>query len=163
MSALAFPPMPTLPRPVAPSRPQGPGDRRRHLQAVPDLTRSAGGQQPRVDRIQAREEAGRPTSSVAAREPLRLTARGRRVLIVLAFAAAVAIGGGLGVLFPAESTTPEQVQDVVVSQGESLWAIATSTAAPGQDVREVVEQIRMLNDLDGSAVVAGQRLSVPAG
>lgn len=162
MSALAFPPMPTLPRPVAPPRPQGPGDRRRHLQAVPDLARAAGGQ-PRVDRLQDREGAGRPVSSAAAREPLRLTARGRRVLIVLAFAAAVAIGGGLGVLFPAESTAPEQVQDVVVSQGESLWAIATSTAAPGQDVREVVEQIRMLNDLDGSAVVAGQRLSVPVG
>ncbi|HLS15512.1 MAG TPA: LysM peptidoglycan-binding domain-containing protein [Beutenbergiaceae bacterium] len=163
MSALAFPPMPTLPRPAAPARPQAPGDRRRHLQAVPDLGTSARGQQSRGDRLQVRAETGQPASSAVAQRPLRLTTRGRRVLIVLAFAAAVAVGAGLGVLFPAESTAPEQVQDVVVSQGESLWAIATSTAAPGQDVREVVEQIRTLNDLDGSTVVAGQRLSVPVG
>lgn len=219
MSALAFPPAPTLPRPSLPrnsastrARPiRRPAaacpHRERHLRAVPTgLATDFGLQVPRApESTPDGKPAGAPVSSVplafvpaplpgpertrtvrpfaearvaaerssavqpaterlnvAQEGPLRLTTRGRRVLVAAAFALAIGLGSLAGVLFPSQSAMPEQVQDVVVSPGESLWVIASSVAAPGQDVREVVEQIRVLNGLEQSALVAGQSLTIPA-
>ena len=139
MSALAFPTAPL----TLPSR------RRRHLSAVPDLPASP----PRAvtEPITADESA-----------PLRLTARGRAVLVALAFALAAAVGVGAGLAFPAAEPMPEQVQSVTVGPGESLWAIASEVAADGQDVRVVIDQIMALNNLSASTVHAGAELTVPA-
>lgn len=49
----------------------------------------------------------------------------------------------------------------VVQSGETLWSIATATG--DQDVRRAIYEIRRLNALDSSAILAGQRLVVPAG
>ena len=45
--------------------------------------------------------------------------------------------------------------------GDSLWSIAQKIA-PQQDPRDVVEEISSLNQLQTSAVDAGQKLSLPA-
>jgi|SRR5690625_3235255 len=104
------------------------------------------------------------TSAPAARSAspaLRLNARGRRLLIALGFAAAVAIGAGAGALVPQSESAPTQVQTVVVQPGENLWVIASEVAAPTQDVREVIDQIRGLNGLEQSVILPGQELVVP--
>lgn len=94
---------------------------------------------------------------------LRLTTRGRRVFVALGFVLAVALGGGLGAVAYTPPAVPSEVDTVVVQPGQSLWVIADGVAGPGQDVREVIEQIRTLNSLEHSTVVAGQELAVPAG
>lgn len=105
-----------------------------------------------------------PAGSIRRGEPrLRLTARGRRVLIALGFALSIAIGGTMGTLAHSGSVMPHEVTTVVVQPGQSLWVIASASAAPGQDVREVVDQIRTMNGLDHSTVYAGQQLQVPLG
>lgn len=95
---------------------------------------------------------------------LRLTKRGRRVLIALivlpliiaGFFAALN-GGGAG-------ATNTAVKDasiyVTVHQGQSLWQIAESIA-PTKDPRDVIVDLTNYNHIAGE-VQAGQRIAIPA-
>lgn len=104
----------------------------------------------------------------AARPTLRLTRRGRLLLIglpVLLGAVAVLAGVLLLVLSPqaqAGDAAPSgaQTRVVVVSPGDTLWSLAQE-ADPESDPRAAVERIVDLNDLQDSAVRPGQRLVVP--
>ena len=50
----------------------------------------------------------------------------------------------------------------VVRGGDSLWLIAETLTTPGDDVRETVAAIRDLNGFEGSVIIPGQRIRVPA-
>ncbi|HMO11885.1 MAG TPA: LysM peptidoglycan-binding domain-containing protein [Actinotalea sp.] len=92
---------------------------------------------------------------------LRLTGRGRVVLVVAALVLA-GVWTGLGPGAHAGSGAPGiEVTAVTVATGQTLWQIARSVAAPGQDVRDVVDELVVLNGLDGVALQAGQQLLVP--
>lgn len=99
----------------------------------------------------------------AAEEPARLhlTRRGRVVLVLLALL--VVAGGVMGGRAVADG--PQQATEVTthaVVAGETLWQIASSVAAPGEDVRDVVAELRDLNGMADSSLIAGQVLLVPA-
>ncbi len=101
----------------------------------------------------------RPSSTV------RLTRRGRLVVLVAALAVAFAIGvfvTAAGSVATQEPGTPEPTRIVQVGSGDTLWGIAADLAADG-DVRAVMEEIKHLNALDSGVVQTGQRLVVPAG
>lgn len=95
---------------------------------------------------------------------LRMTTRGRRVLIALivlplviaAFFAALN-GGQAG-------ASNESVSDsstyITVGSGESLWQIA-ERVAPSADPRDVVDALVSYNHLEGD-IQAGQRVAIPA-
>lgn len=93
---------------------------------------------------------------------LRLTRRGRGVVIALAvvvgtvvtLASQQAVAGQGGGAIAVDTRT------VVV--GETLWQIAGEYSEPGQDVREVVDELMDLNSLATSDLRAGQELLVPA-
>lgn len=96
------------------------------------------------------------------RVPLRLTARGRRLLLSLAVAGGVGVaalvhglqgGDGDGLHLAGQA-------GVVVRPGETLWSIASSVAGDG-DVRVVVARIREVNGLRGSEIVPGEVLRLP--
>jgi len=94
---------------------------------------------------------------------LRLTARGRAVLWLLAasVAAVITLLGS-----QASADGPVAAQEVVrhvVQPGETLWQIAESVAAPSQDVRDVVVDLVALNELPEAGLMAGQVIVVPAG
>ncbi|MDQ2623876.1 MAG: LysM peptidoglycan-binding domain-containing protein [Actinomycetota bacterium] len=102
---------------------------------------------------------GHPSARGA--RPLHLTPRGRRVVTAFAVGLALVVGlvGGR-----AMASSPEQgiaVDVYTVSSGETLWSIASSLAAPGVDVRDAVEDLMSLNELESSAIAAGQQLIVP--
>lgn len=105
----------------------------------------------------------RNASSVRVGGPqLRLTRRGRLVLLFALVAVALAVLTLLG--GPAESTNarydPPTVT-VVVQPGQTLWDIATDVA-PDEDPRVVIEEILDLNGLtDAGSIRAGQPLYVP--
>lgn len=98
---------------------------------------------------------------------LRLTTRGRRILVVAAaLPAAVAlsiaiIGGGSALASRDTGGTPASFTSVTVAAGDSLWSIAEQVA-PGADPRDVVDAIARLNALEGVSVSAGQQLAIPA-
>ncbi len=119
---------------------------------------------PAVRPAAVRPVAARPVAAGhAAQAPtLRLTARGRLVLLLalVGLATAVSLFSG-AVSLAGTSSAPVPVRYVTVEQGQSLWAIA-GDVAPGADRRDTVSRILELNALPGSGVRAGQRLAVPA-
>ena len=79
------------------------------------------------------------------------------VLIVGAF---VVLGGSS--VATREGGTAEPVRVIEVEEGQTLWQIASSVAAPGETA-DMVYRIRELNSLPGMGLVEGQELAVPLG
>lgn len=122
---------------------------------------------PRVRPGTSSPSARRTTHRAAHRRPIRVTRRGRLLLLVALAAVAfglLSMGGG-----PAPAATEEPARtataQVVVAAGDSLWSIARS-AAPAADPRETIERIRELNpdllDVPDGSLRPGQALVVPA-
>ena len=94
-----------------------------------------------------------------------LTRRGR-TLLVLALVALLFGAFSLGRANTQAAATTDAapvaaVEQITVQPGESLWAVARRVA-PENDPREVMAQIRRLNDLESSALQVGQQLLLPA-
>ena len=109
------------------------------------------------------------TSTTPAHAPatrLRITARGRRVLAglvaapIVAVLAALALFAGGNAVASAGSSAVE-FDYLTVQAGQSLWSIAEELA-PTADPRDVIAEIRSLNQLSTSSVQPGQRIAVPA-
>ena len=100
-----------------------------------------------------------------ARPRLRLTKRGRAVLLFLAAtplviaALVLALNGGGANASREGSSVP--MQYVTVDAGESLWQVAESIA-PNADPRDVIDQLMQLNQLESADVFAGVELAIPA-
>lgn len=93
--------------------------------------------------------------------PMRLTRRGRVVLVILALALVVALGSIAGRALAARPIVEPAYQVIVVAPGQTLWGIASEIAGPDEDVRDVVAQLASLNELDSVALIAGEELRVP--
>lgn len=94
---------------------------------------------------------------------LRLTRRGRLVvflacLVVACVASLVVAGGATG---SGEAGEPMPTRQVTVHPGETLWGIAAEVTAD-RDPREIIEEIRQLNDI-GASLQAGDKIDVPVG
>jgi len=92
----------------------------------------------------------------------RLTKRGRVLLLAALVAVlfgAFSLGRSVSEAAAPSAPTPQHV--VTVQQGDSLWSLA-KRVAPDHDPRDVVAQIRDLNDLSSSQLLPGQHLVLPA-
>ena len=98
---------------------------------------------------------------------VRLTRRGRAVVVVLGLLLVLAVGVffGAGSVATERPGTPEPTRIVMVGQGDTLWGIAADAAAAtgDGDVRAMITRIERLNALDSGMVLAGQRLRIPTG
>lgn len=99
---------------------------------------------------------------------LRLTVRGRRVLLALAALplaggiAFAAISGGSALASGDDATAvTASFTTVTVLPGDTLWSIA-SEIAPAADPRDVIGDITRLNVLQGGQIQIGQHLAIPA-
>lgn len=95
--------------------------------------------------------------------PMRLTRRGKIVIVTLAV---IAIGI-LAIVFGPSSTassdagTPQETTSVQVLPGHTLWQIAAD-ANPHGDIRKTVDEIIELNSLpNASALQMGSEIAVP--
>jgi Tfp pilus assembly protein FimV len=103
-------------------------------------------------------------AGASARSAVRLTRRGRLVVVVAALLIAFAIGvfvTAAGSVATQRPGTAEPTRIVQVGSGDTLWDIASQLADDGQ-VRPMMEEIKQLNALDSTDLQAGQRLVVPA-
>ena len=96
---------------------------------------------------------------------LRLTARGRRVLVALAAAPvlgaiAFSLLAGGSAIASGESADPVAFETVTVLPGDTLWSIAAD-AAPGVDPREVIDDIKSLNNLSSGMIQVGASIAIP--
>jgi len=101
--------------------------------------------------------SGRPAST------LRLTRRGRVVVLGAALAGLVAFGGvataGAGAALHRGHDVA--AHSVTVMAGDTLWDIAAK-AAGGGSILAMEHEIMELNGLDDASLRVGQRLVVPA-
>ena len=98
------------------------------------------------------------------RTHVRLTRRGRVVVVVAALLVAFAIGvfvTAAGSVATQHPGTPEPTRIVQVGSGDTLWGIASDVADDG-DVPAMMTKIERLNALETGVLSAGQRLVVPA-
>lgn len=126
---------------------------------------SATGRPARVARA---ESAARVTAvSAPASTRLRMTERGRRVLVALAALPLIVgiafafMSGGSAVASSDTVSTPVTFETVKVAEGDTLWSIAQDVA-PDADPRDVIDDILAFNVLSTSAITPGQTLSIPA-
>ena len=109
---------------------------------------------------------GRP-SSVRPSPPLRLTRRGR-VVVVLGVALVLLVGFWLSARHWARAASGGEREavaareSVVVGPHDTLWGIAVRTR-PGVDPRVTVERMIDLNALPDAVVNPGQRVYIPSG
>ena len=92
---------------------------------------------------------------------LRLTRRGRVVIALLALSAGLAWNSLAQSAVAGTGAEPVPVSPHTVAAGETLWDIARTVTDPGQDVREVVDEIVDLNGLGGAGLRAGEQILVP--
>lgn len=97
---------------------------------------------------------------------LKLTARGRRVVLAVAavpLAAGIAFAAlsGGSAMASGEQTATASFATVTVMPGDTLWSVAESVA-PGADPRDVIGDITRLNLLRGGELQIGQELAIPA-
>ena len=122
-----------------------------------------------VQQLLSRPEERQPERP-AALPPLRLTRRGRIVLIGIPLVLLAALLLSLAGFFnsPAKASDSDaelqttSAVTVTVQPGQSLWGIAAAVV-PDRDARDVVADIVQLNNLSAGAVFPGQQLFVPAG
>jgi hypothetical protein len=90
---------------------------------------------------------------------VRLTRRGRLVVLGAALAATL----GLGVVWASGSVATdhaERTHVVVVHTGQTLWDISAQVA-DGGDVRATMSHLEQINHLDSTVLQAGQHLRIP--
>ena len=96
--------------------------------------------------------------------PLRVTRRGRALLLLTLVAvllAAFSFGRARSEAAPVGGPNDSAVvQQTTVQACESLWTVARRIA-PANDPREVIAQLRRLNDLSSSDLRVGQQLLLP--
>lgn len=96
------------------------------------------------------------------RQPdLVLTRRGRIVLWVVAavlLLAGMLLGGRALAGGPGE---PVEVVPYTIAQGETVWALASTVALPGEDVRDVVADIIALNGRSTAELRVGEQILLP--
>lgn len=140
-------PLPACPAPVPPMAPPV-----RALPMAPPARRRVPA--PAVGRVEAAHALElRPQES----------RRSRLVCLVASVAVTLAAIGGLGWIGQASSPdVPAETAVARVGAGETVWDVARRVA-PEYDQRAVVERIRQLNGIAGSAVQPGQQLQVPHG
>jgi nucleoid-associated protein YgaU len=109
------------------------------------------------------ERPDRRGSAPPVRMPVRLTARGRRLLAVGTVTAGVGLASLAGTVLGGADARPLHLagqSSVVVRPGDTLWSVASSVAGNG-DVRVVVARVREANGLHGSDLRPGQVLVLP--
>ena len=93
---------------------------------------------------------------------IRLTRRGRLVLLLGAVLVVLALGvfWGAGSVATQQPGTPDPTLVVTVQPGDTLYGIAATVTTDG-DVAAMVERIQTINALDSGMLAAGQRIRVP--
>lgn len=104
-----------------------------------------------------------PRFTRVAAPAVRLTRRGKAVVLVAALVAIAVLAIALGSAGTASGTagTPEATRTVQVTAGQTLWQIAAE-ANPSGDIRKTVDEIVRLNSLSSaSALQLGSEIAVP--
>lgn len=88
-------------------------------------------------------------------KPVRFTA----VVTTLVLISVFMISSMFGYSDVSAAQKPEYVT-VKVQDGDTLWTLAREYGPQDQDVRRTIYNIRQLNDMDSSNIIAGQYITI---
>lgn len=108
-----------------------------------------------------RGQGVRVAPRAAAPEHVRLSRRGRRLIVAIAILGAGGLGMVGGRAVAATEEPAQRTVEVIVAPGESLWTMAQRVAAPGEDLRDVVREIQRLNQMESVDLRSGDALLLP--
>jgi len=146
----------------APARAPRPGRRPRPERApVPHRSGPGEGAGRRVAPLLSEPATGRGVGRDvwAARPPVRLTRRGRLVVLALV----LLLGAFVGFLAasPGQAADPPRpAVTAVVQPGDTLWSFAERNLPRWRTI-DAVAELKRLNHLEGSVIHPGQRLTLP--
>jgi len=92
---------------------------------------------------------------------LRLTRRGRVVLVLLAMLLLTPMVTWGATAVASSPGEPTEVRVHAVQPGETLWGFAQEVARPGEDVRHAVSRLQELNEMSTGSVRVGELLLLP--
>jgi LysM domain len=149
--------------------PRGQAVRAQVVRIQPTHAQEPRAQEPRAQALGSQALGSQAPRVNAAPAPLRLTTRGRIVLVaaaallvtLLSLLATGAAASATSHTAPSRGADRNLAQ-VLVLPGQSLWSVA-ETADPNADPQQVMQQIIDLNGLSGDVIQAGQQLWVPRG
>jgi nucleoid-associated protein YgaU len=111
--------------------------------------------------VTARRPGRRPSSRAGRRQLRRRRLAGVLRLVVFLLLIFVAVWAGVRVAHAGTDVSVYSGHQYTVSRGDTLWSIAAHTYGADIDVRRAIYKIREANDLSGSTVSPGQRLTLP--
>lgn len=82
------------------------------------------------------------------------------ILALLAIICIATLSGKLLLNVNAKDNTVRCYTQIMVEEGDSLWSIATEHMPEGYDVFDYIDELKMLNHIDGNIVKAGYKLTV---
>lgn len=59
------------------------------------------------------------------------------------------------------STYRNQYKKIIVDRGDTLWTIAKNNKKNGEDIREIIHNIKEINDMDSVLIKPGDIIRVP--
>ncbi|MBO2531563.1 LysM domain-containing protein [Planifilum fulgidum] len=83
--------------------------------------------------------------------------RGTALIGILCFLLMIAVAWG----GRAAGDGPEPTVDVRVEPGDTLWSLARRHADDSVDIRELISDIRRINQLEDAVIHPGQTLKIP--
>jgi hypothetical protein len=121
---------------------------------------------PAIEHVFARAKGGLIMSGQGLKQAVQRTAVILAGVSIMTFAL-VAGGWRAAQLLGGEKLqaagSEAQVVEVVVSPGDTLWGLAVKHAAVGADPRDVIAQMRMVNELQAADIKPGMVLLIPVG
>ena len=75
-------------------------------------------------------------------------------LLVVAF-------GGAATAMESSEGAPKEYETVIVQSGDTLWGIAAAHKPKKMDTRVYIDSLRELNEIKGTAILAGDVLLLP--
>ncbi|MEK8128621.1 LysM peptidoglycan-binding domain-containing protein [Paenibacillus filicis] len=106
--------------------------------------------------------------SSSKRQPMPAANNRRSRLVVLSavLAGLLLAAGFITMLFGnadayAADPQPASHAFIVVNSGDTLWGIASEFKSPKADIKEYIYEIKKLNGMKNSSLMAGQKLLIP--
>jgi len=92
---------------------------------------------------------------------LRLTRRGRAVLVLLAMVVIAPMVTWGATAVASTAGEPTEVRVHAVQPGDTLWGFAREITEPGEDVRAAVGRLQDLNQMSSGTLRVGELLLLP--
>lgn len=108
-------------------------------------------------------EAGNVGYRTAGSFPALRAMFSRKMLFKLLITVAIIIAGCTGMVRVFASSSHDEIpmEQVIVSQGDTLWEIAVDYKPKDMDTRDYIHRIKKMNQLKTSEIEAGDVLSLP--